>query len=132
MILISKLLLAAAAVVSVWFLIRGLIDMQRVNTADGDVLEVRGVVRQLKRHGRFDSQAVVTLNVDDIVVHVDCLLPGPWFGRKKHQVTDVVRLLWRRGETQAVAVDTIRDGQRMFIIGFAALTLAAIMYILLY
>lgn len=130
--LIAKLLLGAAALVCLWFIVKGLIDMQRVNTSDSDVLELQGVVRQVEPHGRFDSQAVVTLNVEDEVLHVECLLPGPWFGRRSHRVTDVVRVLWRRGEKRAVAVQTIRDGQRMFILGFLSLVAAALAYVILF
>lgn len=130
--LTAKVTLAMAALVALWFVIRGLMDMQRVNTADENVLEVSGLVRQVTSHGRFDSMAVLTLNVEDEVVHVDCLLPGAWLGRKRYRVTDIIPVLWRRGETKAVAVQSIRDGQRMFVIGFAALVLAAVLFVLMF
>lgn len=130
--LIAQLLMAAAALVCVWFIVKGLIDMQRINTSDAAVLELDGVVRQVSPHGRSDSDAVITLNVEEDVVHVDCRLPGPWIGRRKHRVTDVVRVFWRRGDKRAVAADTIRDGQRMFLIGFVVLALTALLYVLLF
>lgn len=130
--LIAQLLMAAAALVCVWFIVKGLIDMQRINTSDAAVLELDGVVRQVSPHGRSDSDAVITLNVEEDVVHVDCRLPGPWIGCRKHRVTDVVRVFWRRGDKRAVAADTIRDGQRMFLIGFVVLALTALLYVLLF
>lgn len=130
--LIVKLLLGAAALVAMWFMVKGLIDMQRVNTTDAQVLEVNGLVRQLTPHGRYDMTAVMTVCVDDEVSHVDCILPGPWLGKAAYRVTDLVPILWRKGEPRAVAVQTIRDGQRMFLVGIAALTLAAVLYILLF
>ena len=129
---IAKLLLGAAALVSLWFVIRGMIDMQRVNAADSDVVEATGVVRQVHPRGRFDQQGVVTLNVDDQVVHVDCVLPAPWFSFRRWQVTDLIPVLWRRGDARATAVATIRDGQRMFIIGVAALAAVAVLFVLLF
>lgn len=128
----AQLLLGAAALVCLWFIIRGLIEMQRINAGAPDVVETQGVVRQVQPHGRFDSLAVLTLNVEDEVVHVDCVLPGPWLGRRKHRVTDMVPVLWRRGDKRAVAVQTIRDGQRMFLVGFLALAMAAVLYVLLF
>lgn len=130
--LTAKLLLGAAALVSLWFMVKGLIDMQRVNTTDAQVLEVEGLVRRVSPHGRYDTMAVLTISVEDTVAHVDCLLPGPWFGRRQHHVTDLVRVLWRRGEPRAVAVQTIRDGQRMFIIGIIALTVTAVLFITMF
>lgn len=130
--LVVQLLLGAAAMVAIWFMVRGLIDMQRVNTADVQVMEVQGLVRQLTPHGRFDMLAVLTVCVDDEVSHVDCILPGPWLGKSAYRVTDLVPILWRKGEPRAIAVQTIRDGQRMFLIGIAALTLSAVLYILLF
>lgn len=132
LLLIGKVLLGAAALICLWFIVKGLIDMQRINTSDSDVMELQGVVRMVEPHGRFDSQAVVTLNVEDEVLHVECLLPGPWFGRRNHRVTDIVRVLWRRGDKRAVAVQTIRDGQRMFLTGFLALVAAALVYVMLF
>ncbi len=129
---LAKLFLLAAAGVSVWFVVRGLMDMLRVNAADADVMQVRGVVRQLSPHGRFDQQAVLTLNVEEAVVRVRCILPGPWFSRSKRRVTDLVDVYWKKGATEAVACQTVRDGQRMFIIGFVALAAAAVMYMLLF
>lgn len=129
--LMAKLFMAAAAAVSLWFIVKGLMDMQRVNTADSEVLLVQGVVRQLRPLGRSGEMAVATVNVDDAVVHVECMLPGPWFGRKKRRVTDIVPLYWRRGDTSAVSADTISDGQKMFIIGFAGLALTVLMFMML-
>lgn len=131
-VLVAQLLLGAAALVCVWFVVRGLIDMQRINTSDPNVLEMDGVVRQVSPHGRYDSDAVITLNVEDEVIHVDCRLPGPWIGRRNHRVTDMVRVFWRRGDKRAVAADTIRDGQRMFLIGFVLLAASAVLYVLLF
>lgn len=130
--IIAKIMLAMAALVALWFVIRGLMDMQSVNGADEEVLELSGVVRQLTPHGRYDAMAVLTLNVDDEVVHADCLLPGAWIGRRKYQVTDLIPVLWRRGEAKAVAVQSIRDGQRMFVVGFGALVLAAVLFVVLF
>ena len=129
--LIARVLMGAAVLVCLWFIVKGLIDLQRVNTGDSSVLEVQGVVRQVTPSGRFDSEVVLTLNVEDEVHHVDCRLPGPWIGRRNHRVTDVVRVYWRMGDKRAVAVDTIRDGQRMFLIGFVGLAITALMLFLL-
>ena len=74
MIITAKLLLGAAAGVCLWFMVQGLIDMQRINAGAEDVMETQGVVRQLQPHGRYDSHAVVTLNVEGDVTHVDCVL----------------------------------------------------------
>ena len=130
--LIAKVLMGAAAAVCLWFIIKGLIDMQRINAGAEDVVETQGVVRQVKPLQGGASHAVITLNVEDEVVHVDCELPGPWLGGRKHRVTDVVAVLWRRGDARAVAVQTIRDGQRMFLIGFIALALTAALYVMLF
>ena len=130
--LFAQLTMGLAALVALWFVVRGLMDMQRINSADDEVLELSGLVRQITPHGRYDSMAVVTLNVEDDVVHVDCLLPGPWFGRKRHRVTDLVTVLWRRGEKRAVALQTVRDGQRMFIVGFGALVLTVVLFVILF
>ena len=131
LIMMAKVLLCAAALICVWFMVRGMIDMQRINTEDSDVLELPGVVRQVKPHGRFDSLAVVTLNTEEGVHQVDCVLPGPWFGQPKHRVTDLVRVFWRRGDARAVAANTIRDGQRMFIIGVVGIAIAALLFVAL-
>ena len=131
LLMISKLLMAAAAVIGLGFMVKGLIDMQRINAAAPDVLELPAVVRQLTPDGK-DMNAMLTLNVEDEVVHVSCHLPGPWFGRSKRQVTDLVRVYWRKGDKRAVAAETIRDGQRMFIIGFVALTAIALLYVILF
>ena len=130
--LAGKVMLGAAAAVSLWFMARGIMDMQRVNTADPEVVELLGVVRQVTPRGKFDVQAVVTINAEEEVRHVDCLLPGKWFSRKTWQVTDFVRVLWRKGETRAVAVQTIRDGQVMFIVGIVALALSGLLAVLLF
>lgn len=132
LVLVSKALLGAAALICLWFIVRGMIDMQRINAGAEDVLETQGVVRQVRllRHG--DCQAVLTLNVEADVIHVDCVLPGPWFFGRRHRVTDIVPVLWRRGDKRAVAVQTIRDGQRMFLIGFIALAAVALAYVLLF
>lgn len=130
--LIAKVLMGAAAAVCLWFIIKGLIDMQRINAGAEDVVETQGVVRQVKPLQGGASHAVITLNVEDEVVHVDCELPGPWLSGRKHRVTDVVAVLWRRGDARAVAVQTIRDGQRMFLIGFIALALTAVLYVMLF
>lgn len=127
-----KLMLLAAAGIAVCFLVRGLMDMLRVNAADARVLQVRGVVRQLSAHGRFAQQAVLTLNVEEAVVRVKCILPGPLLGRSKRRVTDLVDVYWQKGATEAVACQTVRDGQRMFIIGFVALAAAGLAYMLLF
>lgn len=130
--LIAKLLLGAAAGVCLWFIVKGMIDMQRINAGAEDVLETQGVVRQVQplRHG--DCQAVLTLNVEEDVIHVDCVLPGPWLFGRQHCVTDLVPVFWRRGDKRAVAVQTIRDGQRMFLIGFIALAAVALAYVMLF
>ena len=130
--LTAKLLLGAGALIALWFMIRGLIDMQRVNTTDPQVLEVEGLVRQLTPAGRGDAMAVLTLNVDDEVNHVDCLLPGPWFSGRKHRVTDLVRVWWRKGDPRAVAAQTIVDGQRMFLLGVVSLTVIVVCFMLLF
>ncbi|MBQ8201996.1 MAG: hypothetical protein IJZ74_09565 [Clostridia bacterium] len=132
LLMISKILMGASALICIWFIIRGLMLAQLAGANDGQTLWLNAVVRQVKPKGRYDSQAVLTLNVDEAVVHVDCLLPGPWMSRKKPQVTDLVRVLWRRGETKAVAEQTIKDGQTMLILGFAALALIAVLYVLLF
>ncbi len=132
MVLVAKLALGAAALVAVWFIIRGLMDMQAIDTADKDVVELQGVVRRVAPHGRFDQMAVLTITANDEVRHVDCLLPGPWVGKRRHRVTDLVRVLWKKGSARAVALETLRNGQRMFLIGFISLALAALMYVLLF
>ena len=129
--MLAKVLLGGAALISLWFTVRGLIDMQRVNTADPDVLELQGVVRELQTMSGGAVDATITLNAGDEVRHVRCLLPGPWLLGRKRQVTDLVRVLWRRGDQRAVARETIRDGQAMFILGFAGLALAALLYMIL-
>lgn len=130
-ILAVKTLMAGAVLICLWFMVRGLIDMQRINTADKDVLELKATVRQLTFLGH-DWDAVLTLNVDDDVVHVSCRLPGSWFGRKTRQVTDWVRVYWRRGDKQAVAEETLRYGQRAFLVGFVGIALTALLYVLLF
>ncbi len=132
LVLTAKLLLGAAACICIWFMVAGLIEMQRINAGAEDVVETQGVVRQLQPQGRYDSHAVLTLNVQDEVVHVDCILPGPWFGRSKYRVTDLVPVLWRRGDKRAIAVQTIRNGQRMFLIGVVGLAVAALMFVMLF
>ena len=130
--LLAKMLLGAAVVVCLWFIVRGMIEMQRINASAEDVLELQGVVRQVTPLVNGDCQAVLTLNVDEDVLHVDCVLPGPWLAGRRHQVTDIVPVLWRRGDRRAVALQTIRDGQRMFLIGFVSLAAAALIYVLLF
>lgn len=132
LVLVAQVLLGAAAAVCLWFIVAGLIEIQRINAGAEDVVETQGVVRQVGPHGRFDSQAVLTLNVEDEVIHVDCVLPGAWLGRRNHRVADVVPVLWRRGDKRAIAVQTIRDGQRMFLVGFIALALTAVLYVILF
>ena len=129
--MLAVLLMGAAALVSVGFIIFGLIDMQRMNASASDVMELQGVIRQMQMQEDGDVHAVLTLNVEEDVLHVDCTLPAPWFGKAKYRVTDLVPVLWRRGDKRAVAQETIRNGQRMFLIGLAGLTAAALMYILL-
>ncbi|MBR3763029.1 MAG: hypothetical protein IKK57_00585 [Clostridia bacterium] len=130
--LAGKGMLALAAALSLWFMARGLMDMQRVNTADPDVLELQGIIRQLTPRGRYDMQAVVTIQAEDEVKHVDCLLPGGWLKGRKRQVTDFVRVYWRRGDARAVAVQSVRDGQIMFIIGILALAVSGLLALLLF
>lgn len=130
--LAGKVMLAAAAAVSLWFMLRGLMDMQRMNTADPEVLEIQAVIRELTPHGRFDQLAVVTISLEEEVKHVDCILPGGWFGAKRRQVTDFVRVLWRKGDVRAVALQTIRDGQTMFILGILSLALSGLLALLLF
>ncbi|MBQ7848093.1 MAG: hypothetical protein IJ343_00005, partial [Clostridia bacterium] len=79
--LVARILMGAAGLVCLWFIVKGLIDLQRVNTGDSSVLEVQGMVRQVTPSGRYDAETVLTLNVNDEVYHVDCRLPGPWLGR---------------------------------------------------
>ena len=129
--MLAKILLAAAALISLAYFVKGLLDMQRVNTADPEVLELQGVVRELRDVGGGAAEATVTLNADDEVVHVQCHLPGPWLVGRKRQVTDLVRVLWRKGDKRAVAAETIADGQTMFILGFAGLAAAVLLYIFL-
>lgn len=128
---LAKVLLAGAMLISLGFIVRGLLDMQRVNTADPDVVELRGVVRELSKGRGGSMEATLTLNPGDEVCHVQCTLPGPWLCGRRRQVTDLVRVLWRRGDATAVAVQTIRDGQAMFILGCAALAVVVLLYMLL-
>lgn len=128
LITLSKGLLAAAGLVSLGVMVRGLIDMQRINTADGDVIETRGIVRRLTGRKGHRTKAELTLNVDDTAQTVECLLPG----KRRHRVTDVVPVYWRRGEPHAVAVSTIRGGQGRFLLGFLALAAAAVAAVMLY
>ena len=128
--LIARVLACAAALVCLWFIVKGLIDLQRINTGDSSLIETQGIVRQVSPSGRFDSEAVLTLNIDDEVYHVDCRLPGPWFGRRSHRVTDLVPVYWQKGDKRAVAAATIQDGQRMFILGFVGLAIAALILFL--
>lgn len=123
--------LAAAGLICVWFIIRGLIEMQRINAGDSDVVEVQGVVRQTRRSSA-GVRAVVTLNVDDEVLHADCMLPRKWFSRRVARVTDVVTVLWHKRESYAVAVQTIRNGQRLFLIGILGLTLSVTLWAILF
>lgn len=131
MVVLAKVLLAGAVLISLWFVIRGLLDMQRINTADPEVLELQGVVRDMQPAAKGNVEATLTLNVGEEVCHVQCLLPGPWLWGRRRQVTDLVRVHWRRGEMRAVAAQTISDGQLMFILGFAGLAAAVLLYILL-
>ena len=121
-----QILLAAAAALSLLFMVKGLVDMQKINAADANVLEVQGVVRKATPRGS-GMMAVVTLNVEGEVRYVDCMLPGPLFGRCRYQATDFVRVLWRRGDARAVSVHTIRQGQAMFIIGIMALAVCGLL-----
>lgn len=131
MMLIARLMMGAAALVCLWFIVKGLIDMQRINTSDSSVIETQGVVRHTTPSGRYDTEAVVTLNIGEEVHHVACLLPGPWLGKRRRRVTDIVRVYWRKGDKRAVAADTIEEGQKMFLVGFVFLVLTALMFLLL-
>jgi hypothetical protein len=46
-------------------------------------------------------------------------------------VTDLVSVLWRRGDERAVAVQTIRNGQVTFILGILSLTATGLAAMLL-
>lgn len=124
-------LLITAAALCLWLLVTGLIDMQRINAGDSDVIETQGVVRQVHRKG-VNVLAVVTLNVDDEVVRVDCPMHCPLLAFSRPRVTDMVPVLWRRGESSAVAVSTIRKGQRRFLTGFIGLAAAVILWAMVF
>lgn len=118
--LAARVLLGLGMAGSLWMIISGLIDMQRINTQDEDVLELVGTVRRLDADGR---KAQLNIAVEDEVLHVNCLLPG-----KRHAVTDLVPVMWRKGSMDAVAAATITHGQRRFLFGVLLLAgLAAAM-----
>lgn len=108
-----RVLLGLGMIGSLWMVVSGLIDMQRINTQDEDVLELVGTVRRLGVDGR---KAQLNIKVEDEVLRVNCLLPG-----KRHAVTDLVPVLWRKGGMDAVAEATITRGQRRFLLGILLL-----------
>lgn len=122
-----KLLMGAAALVCIGLMIRGVMLMARSGAADEDTLWLHALVRQVKPLGLFASRATLTLNVDDVVLHVECTLPG-----RKWRAADLVEVQWRKGEQEAVALSTIRSGQTMLVLGFAALALVAVAYVILF
>lgn len=114
--LAARILLGAVMLLALWMVIGGLMDMQRINTQDPEVLELLGTVRRLDGNGRTAALTVIS---EDEVLHVSCKLPG------RYMVTDLVPLLWRRGSLEAVAVKTITRGQRRFLLGILLLAGAA-------
>lgn len=116
LLLAARILLGIGMISAFGMVISGLIDMQRINTQDPDVLELTGTVRRLDDEGR---RAQLIITADDEVFRVRCSLHG---GRC--QVTDLVPVLWRRGSDEAVAAETIARGQRRFLLGILLLTAA--------
>ena len=103
-----------------WMIISGLIDMQRINTQDENVLELVGTIRRLDADGR---RVQLNIKVEDEVLYVNCLLPG-----KRHAVTGLAPVMWRKGSMEAVAAAPITRGQRRFLFGILLLAgLAAAM-----
>ncbi|MBQ8554878.1 MAG: hypothetical protein IJ438_03290 [Clostridia bacterium] len=129
--LIAKGLMAVGALIALWFVVSGLRQMSRLGSGDNIIL-TQGVVCRVSPRGRWDCDAVLLLNIDEAVLRVSCVLPGPWFGSRRPSPTDLVRVYWRRGDMEAVAEQTVKDGQTMLILGFAALALMAILWVLLF
>lgn len=122
-----KILMGAAAGACLMLIIRGVMIMARSGAADEDTLWLNAVVRQVKPQGLFNSRAMLTLNIDDVVLHVVCILPG-----RKYKPADLVQVQWRKGEQEAVALASIRRGQMMLVLGFAMLVLAAVAWVILF
>lgn len=122
-----KLLMGAAAAACLLLMIRGVMLMARSGAADDETLWLNAVVRQVKPQGLFNTRAMLTLNIDDVVLHVACILPG-----RRYKPADLVQVQWRKGEQEAVALATIRRGQTMLVLGFAMLVLAAVAWVILF
>lgn len=118
-----RVLLGLGMLGALWMIISGLMDMQRINTQDQEVLELLGTLRRLEADGR---NAQLTITTENEVLHVTCRLHG-----KHHAVTDLVPVLWRKGSMEAVAVATIARGQRRFLLGILLLAAAAARMLLL-
>ena len=102
-----RVLLGLGMAGSLWMIISGLIDMQRINTQDENVLELVGTIRRLDADGR---RVQLNIKVEDEVLYVNCLLPG-----KRHAVTDLVPVMWRKGSMEAVAAATITQSYMQMI-----------------
>ena len=127
---VLQVFLGVVALASFGMIIRGLIDMQRINCGESDVLTLRGVIWQMEALPHGEARACVRLNVDEEVVHVDCMLLAPWYTWRRRRVTDLLTVYWRKGEKQAIAADLIRAGQRSFLLGILLLTLAALVFVM--
>lgn len=121
-----------AIALSLLLVVRGLWLIQRANAAEEDVLQVNAVVREIVHIGWFSSQVMLTLPLEDLVLHVPCRVPRGRLAGGKARVTDVVPVLWRRGAMEAVALQTIRIGQVMLVTGFAAMMCTALAWVMLF
>ncbi len=127
--LFSEICLLLADVVCFGFILRGL--MQYNKGRDKSLIACNAVVREVRPKGPFTTEVVVTMNMDEAVLRVECELPGPWFSRRKPQPTDIVPVLWKPGEVRAIAQQTIADGKTMMLIGAIGMVITAIIGIIL-
>ncbi len=117
--------LIGAAFFSAICIVRGMLLIQRAGA--GDTLQCSAVVRQVQKEGLFACRALLTLTAGESVLHVSCCIPGQWFRRLRVRPTDVLNVLWRRGETEAVALRTIRHCQTLLILGVATAVLLVLL-----
>lgn len=123
--------MGTALLLCLLLMLRGLWLVQRANAAEEGVLQVSAVVREVVQMRLFSSWVVLTLPLEDLALRVPCRLPkGRLNGRVR--VTDPVAVLWRKGELEAVALQTIRRGQVMLVAGFAAMTCIVLAWVMLF
>ena len=129
-VLMIRIGMAVAALLCAGCIIRGLMMMQNVGSGGGEI-RLQALVRQVKRVNLLDSVARVTVEAEGTVCHLECMLHGPWAGRRKVAPADLIWVIWRQGETTAVAEHCVKAGQALLIAGFAALMLLVLGFMML-